>query len=104
VNETSEQTSKPHWFTDYRDYWTGIIIMNLVLGFVKYLTTPRLLTTLTELLSALSYDFTFAFIGNLLMSLIIFLISWLFKRNFTQLRFMKIFATWTFINLLMNII
>lgn len=100
MNKETGQLKKPHWFRSYNDYWYGIIIMNLIYGTLNFTSKNQQLKGGIELI----FSLVFTPIFNAIIALILFGISWLFKRNFTYEHYLKIFATWSFIALLVQII
>ncbi|MGK7391396.1 MAG: hypothetical protein ACNS60_13655 [Candidatus Cyclobacteriaceae bacterium M2_1C_046] len=89
-----------HWFADYKDYWIGIGIFNVLQGVIIYFTRESNYTPVVDLLITILLGFAV----NAFVSLLIFMIIGLFKRTFPTIRFIKTFARWSFIYLLIIII
>jgi hypothetical protein len=96
MNENTEGDLKPHWFHGYRDYWTGIGIMILLYSLINGATGKHEMGLILGILMSI----VFAPIVFSLISGIIFLIAWIFKRNFTLKRFLTIFVVVLVISLI----
>lgn len=100
MSKITDVDNKPHWFRGYRDYWTGIGIMILVYSIIYGATaTHGLGLLLGILMSLIVTPILFS-----LISAIIFLIAWVFKRNFTLKRFLTILTVVLVISLLSKLI
>ncbi|MEQ8237835.1 MAG: hypothetical protein RIA69_01415 [Cyclobacteriaceae bacterium] len=100
MKEETNAELKPHWFRGYRDYWTGIGVM-LVLYSIIYGATG---THGMGLVLGILMSLVFSPIAFGLISGIIFLIAWIFKRNFTLKRFLTILTVVLVISLLSKLI
>ena len=85
-----------HWFASFRDYWIGITLMNIFQGIIIYFNSEANYYPVVDLLVTIILGLAV----NAFIALLIFMIVGLYKRHFTTERFVKTFATWSFIYLL----
>ena len=100
MNKFTDKDTKPHWFYGYKDYWTGIGIMILVYSIIYGATEAKELGLfLGTVISLIMTPIVFSLISG-----IIFLIAWVFKRNFTLKRFLTILTVVLVVSLLSKLI
>ncbi|MGJ3233492.1 hypothetical protein [Marivirga sp.] len=100
MNKITDINTKQHWFRGYKDYWIGNGSMILVYSIIYGATEENELGMLLGILiSLIMTPIVFSLISG-----IIFLIAWIFKRNFTLKRFLTILTVVLVISLLSKLI
>ncbi len=100
MNEEAELQTNQHWLRGYKDYWTGIGVITVIYCLILAVFDSEG----TGLLFKLVLSIIFVPIFFSIISGIIFIIAWLFKRNFKFQRFLNILTTVAFLSLLFKII